>query len=62
LEQRLGELLENPTLCADMGTIGRDMAGAWDWSVVAPLWERALVEVIEGFTGAQTRTVGIKSS
>jgi glycosyltransferase involved in cell wall biosynthesis len=54
LDQRLGELLENPGLCADMGKAGREMARAWDWSVVAPLWERALVKVIEGFDGART--------
>ncbi|HTC04166.1 MAG TPA: glycosyltransferase [Xanthobacteraceae bacterium] len=54
LEQRLGELLENPGLCADMGGRGRDMARAWDWSVVAPLWEHALVKIIEGFAGART--------
>jgi glycosyltransferase involved in cell wall biosynthesis len=54
LDQRLGELLENPSLCADMGRAGREMARAWDWSVVAPQWERALVKVIEGFNGART--------
>jgi glycosyltransferase involved in cell wall biosynthesis len=62
LEQRLGQLLENPGLCAGMGRTGREMARGWDWSVVAPFWERTLVEVIEGFGGAQTRTVGMKSS
>lgn len=54
LERRLGELLEDPSLCAGMGKAGRDMARAWDWSVVAPLWEHALVKLIEGFSGART--------
>lgn len=45
LEQRLGELLDNDVLRAEMGRRGSEMARAWDWNVVAPLWERELLAI-----------------
>ncbi len=47
LESRLGELLENPTLCEEMGRNGREISRAWDWAVVAPQWEQALLSLIQ---------------
>jgi glycosyltransferase involved in cell wall biosynthesis len=47
LEQRLGELLKDPTLREEMGQRGREMAQAWDWSVVAPQWEQRLIAITE---------------
>ena len=47
LESRLGELLENPTLCEEMGRNGREISRAWDWAVVAPQWEQALLNLIK---------------
>lgn len=46
LEQRLGELLNDPNLRAAMGDRGREMAAAWDWSAVAPQWEQRVLEII----------------
>ncbi len=54
LEQRLGELLDDASLRADMGRRGRDMASAWDWAVVAPRWEAAVL----GAIGSQRRDRG----
>jgi glycosyltransferase involved in cell wall biosynthesis len=48
LTRRLGELLNDFNLCQNMGSRGREMALAWDWSIVAPQWERHLVKIIQG--------------
>jgi len=48
LERRLDELLQDPTLREKMGACGREMARAWDWSIVAPQWEQHIVALIEG--------------
>jgi glycosyltransferase involved in cell wall biosynthesis len=47
LKHRLGELLESASLREDMGRRGREVARAWDWTVVAPQWEGALLGLIE---------------
>ncbi len=47
LESRLGELLENPTLCEAMGRNGHEMSRAWDWALLAPQWEQALLSLIQ---------------
>ena len=47
LERRLGELLENSKLRDEMGRQGYEMSRAWDWAVVAPQWEQALLGIIE---------------
>jgi len=45
---RLGELLDDPDLVARMGFAGAEMATVWSWSVVAPQWERRIIDVLEG--------------
>jgi glycosyltransferase involved in cell wall biosynthesis len=47
LQQRLGEMLENGSLRKAMGLRGYELAQAWDWDVLAPQWELALVRLIE---------------
>lgn len=49
LERRLSELLENASLCEEMGKRGRELARAWDWALVAPQWEQGLLRIIESF-------------
>lgn len=48
LERRLGELLSDAALREQLGRRGSGMAAAWDWDVVAPQWERHLLEIIDG--------------
>jgi glycosyltransferase involved in cell wall biosynthesis len=52
LGRRLGELLQDPILREKMGACGREMAAAWDWSVVAPQWEQALLGIIGSLRGS----------
>ena len=44
---RLGQLLENRQLIAEMGKAGAQMAQSWSWDVVAVRWERQIIEVME---------------
>ena len=53
LERRLADLLSNAVLRERLGRRGGEMAAAWDWDVVAPQWERHLLEIIERVTVAK---------
>lgn len=44
---KVGELLDNPALIEAFGKAGAEMAHAWDWAIVAPLWSKRLAEVVE---------------
>jgi glycosyltransferase involved in cell wall biosynthesis len=45
---RLGTLIDDPGLVARMGRAGAEMAAAWSWDIVAPQWERRIIDVLEG--------------
>lgn len=47
LEHRLEELLSNACLRERFGRRGSEMACVWDWSAVAPQWERRVNEIID---------------
>ena len=49
LQRRLGELLESPPLCAEMGRHGYEISRAWDWDKVAKQWEQTLLGIIQSF-------------
>ncbi len=44
--QRLGQLLEDRALVEQMGRHGVEMAEAWSWDLVAPQWERRIIDVV----------------
>ena len=50
LVARVAELLESPRR-AEMGRQGAQMAGAWDWNVLAPRWEAAVLEAVRQSKG-----------
>jgi glycosyltransferase involved in cell wall biosynthesis len=52
LERRLWEILTNDGMREDMGRRGSAMARAWDWTVLAPQWEKRIVETIDDLQGA----------
>lgn len=39
------ELVENPTMCGQLGMAGRAMTHDADWAVVGPLWRDKLIEI-----------------
>jgi hypothetical protein len=45
---RVGDLLADLTVAHAMGRRGVEMAEAWDWDRVAPLWERKVLDLIVG--------------
>jgi glycosyltransferase involved in cell wall biosynthesis len=44
----VGRLIESPELVERMGRAGAEMATAWSWDIVAPQWERRIIDVLEG--------------
>jgi len=45
--KRVGELIVDRRKASDMGAQGREMARAWSWDKVAPLWEAAILQTME---------------
>jgi len=43
---RTGELLTNPVLASHMGRCGVTMSQEWNWNLLAPRWESALIKAI----------------
>lgn len=44
---KVGELIDNPSLVESFGKAGAEMARAWDWTVVARQWRERLIEIAE---------------
>lgn len=42
---RVGELIDSPRLVSTLGKAGAEMAGAWDWTLVAAKWRARLIEI-----------------
>jgi glycosyltransferase involved in cell wall biosynthesis len=51
---RLGTLIDDPDLVGRMGRAGAEMAAAWSWDIVAPQWERRIIDVLEGRSVVET--------
>jgi glycosyltransferase involved in cell wall biosynthesis len=47
LERRLGELLADRERTRAMGMAGVEMARAWTWSRLAPLWQEAITSSVK---------------
>jgi glycosyltransferase involved in cell wall biosynthesis len=43
---RLDGLLRDTSLAMRMGAAGREIAEQWDWRVLAPQWERKIVDLV----------------
>jgi glycosyltransferase involved in cell wall biosynthesis len=48
LMERLGQLINDPSLRSTMGAAGREHATRFDWSVIVRQWEDLLEEVLAG--------------
>src|SRR5258708_2650220 len=47
-EARLAQLVNDPHLVARMGGAGIQLAQAWEWDRLAPLWEQRILETADG--------------
>lgn len=45
LIEHVGTLIQNPDARAAMGRRGAEMAKEWDWDLVAPKWEKLIIEL-----------------
>lgn len=50
MAERLEQLLASPERAVRMGAAGRALAERWDWSELAPQWERRIVDLVRRHT------------
>lgn len=58
MSDAIGELLADPDRARKMGQDSQVKSQAWDWEVLAPVWEERILELVDQLSQGRQRTIG----